>query len=78
MCNSSTPMLVGRTCIYRLLKVCLWMDLALICVLIHPWDNLGIFFVLISATFTPLAKIYRLYCLFCEQSSILACFAKMP
>ena len=71
-------MLVWGLCIYRLLKACLWMDLALICVLIHPWENLGMFCVLISATFPCLAEIYRAFlpilwaifnsCLFCEDA----------
>ena len=59
MCNFSTPLCVLDPCIYKLPKSCFWMDLALICVLIHPWDNLGMFCVLISATFLILAEIYR-------------------
>lgn len=53
----STLMLVGEPCIYRLLKVYIWMDLALIYVLIRSWENLGMFCVLILAIFTPLAEL---------------------
>ena len=45
-----TLMLRGGPCIYKLLKACLWVDLALIYVLIRPWENLGMFCVLISTT----------------------------
>lgn len=50
-------MFVGGSCIYRLLKAYIWMDLVLIYVLIRLWENLGMFCVLISDIFTPLAEL---------------------
>ena len=51
---------LGR-CIHRLLKVCLLMDLALICVLIRPWENLSMFCILILAIFLCLTEICRAF-----------------
>ena len=45
-----TLMLVRGLCIYRLLQAYLWVNLALIYVLVRSWENLGMFCVLISAT----------------------------